>query len=48
MLSKVLYDVHQETVDLTAERIFEVLSACGMAHALPLSFTAVFNVRACS
>jgi len=32
-------------VDLTAERIFEVLSACGMAHALPLSFAAVFNVR---
>ena len=33
-------------MDLTAERIFEVLSACGMAHALPLSFAAVFNVRA--
>ena len=39
-------DSVQETVDLTAERIFEVLSACGMAHALPLSFAAVFNVSA--
>jgi hypothetical protein len=45
MMEPALHPVLQETVDLTAERVFEVLSACGMAHALPLSFAGVFNVR---
>ena len=40
-----LPSVQELSVDIVAERIFEEMSAAGTAHALPLNFRSVPNVR---